>query len=243
MKTAIIGDVHGCSLWKEIIEKEQPDRTVFLGDYVSTHEGIGANQQLRNLDEILDYADGSDCVLLRGNHDLQHLGYPWAKCSGWQPDVAFGMDKRKDRFLSSTQWAARIDVDTKPYLLSHAGISLIWLHDSPGINPHGPDWIDKLNALPPSPMFGFVPDSMRDFDGSSPTQSLTWIRPMYLSLCMVPGYGQIVGHTPVAKGCFNLRAALGSAWQGGPNDLWLADGLGVRSYLTIDDGAITSHKI
>ncbi|MCC8118149.1 MAG: metallophosphoesterase [Bacteroidales bacterium] len=243
MKTAIIGDIHGRPVWKDIIEREKPDRTIFLGDYVSTHEGIGASQQLRNLDEILDYAEAGDCVLLRGNHDMQHLGYPWAKCSGWQPDVAFGMEKRKDRFLASTQWAAKIDVGGKPCILSHAGISLIWLHDSPAINPRQRGWVERLNALPPSPMFGFIPESWSDMDGSSPTQPPTWIRPFVLSVCMPAGYGQIVGHTPVAKGCFNLRAALGSAWQGGAEDLWLADGLAIKSYLVVENGKIEERKL
>lgn len=36
MKTVIVGDIHGRTIWKDILEKEQPDRVVFLGDYVST---------------------------------------------------------------------------------------------------------------------------------------------------------------------------------------------------------------
>lgn len=66
----VIGDIHGRTIWKDIIEKEDPDKVIFLGDYVSTHEGIPADQQLSNLENILNYKEeNSDkVVLLRGNH-------------------------------------------------------------------------------------------------------------------------------------------------------------------------------
>lgn len=66
----VIGDIHGRSIWKDIIEKENPDKIIFLGDYVSTHENISAKQQLFNLEDILNYKrENSDkVILLRGNH-------------------------------------------------------------------------------------------------------------------------------------------------------------------------------
>lgn len=85
MKTLVLGDIHGRTIWKDIIEKENPDFVIFLGDYVATHDGVTAEQQLSNLEDILNYKEeNSDkVVLLRGNHDIQHLGYYWAECSGW----------------------------------------------------------------------------------------------------------------------------------------------------------------
>ena len=41
MKTLVLGDIHG-EHWYDIIEDEQPDKIIFLGDYVSTHENISA---------------------------------------------------------------------------------------------------------------------------------------------------------------------------------------------------------
>lgn len=40
MKILILGDIHGRTIWKQIIENENPDKIIFLGDYVSTHEDI-----------------------------------------------------------------------------------------------------------------------------------------------------------------------------------------------------------
>lgn len=69
-KILILGDIHGRVIWKEIIEKENPDKIIFLGDYVSTHsKNITNEQQISNLKDILDYKkeNSNKVVLLRGN--------------------------------------------------------------------------------------------------------------------------------------------------------------------------------
>jgi predicted phosphodiesterase len=38
MKTLIIPDIHGKSVWKQMIEVESPDRIVFLGDYFDSFD-------------------------------------------------------------------------------------------------------------------------------------------------------------------------------------------------------------
>ena len=70
MRTLVLGDIHGKTIWKDIIKKENPDKVIFLGDYVTTHEGISSEAQIANLEEILDYkeANSSKVILLRGNH-------------------------------------------------------------------------------------------------------------------------------------------------------------------------------
>ena len=70
MKILVLGDIHGRTIWKNIIEKENPDKIIFLGDYVSTHDNISADQQLSNLNNILNYKEESSdkVILLRGNH-------------------------------------------------------------------------------------------------------------------------------------------------------------------------------
>ena len=79
---------------------------IFLGDYVSTHEGFSEDQQCSNLEDILNYkeANPNKVILLRGNHDIQHLGYSWAECSGYFRSVGRYMMSIKDRFLTDTQW-------------------------------------------------------------------------------------------------------------------------------------------
>lgn len=252
MKTLILGDIHGRAIWKRILAKEKPYRVIFLGDYVTSTDGIGAHEQLKNLDAILALKDemGDKCVLLRGNHDIEHLTFPaqdWALTSRYQPDVAIGLEKRSERFLASTQWVYELWEGWKSYLFSHAGISSVWLRDSLGLQTDDVGmfgWIAKINAMKPSPLFGFIPDCYRDHDGSSPSQPLTWIRPLSLMTCMPERYSQVVGHTPVYRRCYNLREALGDAWKGPQfQDLWLADGLEKKAYLVIEDGEFKSKKL
>ena len=56
-KIVVLGDIHGRTVWKDIIAKEEPDQVVFLGDYVSTYENISEVEQVANLKEILRYKD------------------------------------------------------------------------------------------------------------------------------------------------------------------------------------------
>ena len=71
----VIGDIHGRTLWKDIVEKENPDKVIFLGDYVSTHESVPADQQLSNLEDILNYKEENPdkVILLRGNHKITNF--------------------------------------------------------------------------------------------------------------------------------------------------------------------------
>ena len=98
MKILVLGDIHGRIIWKDIIDIENPDLTIFLGDYVTTHEHITASQQIVNLEAILQYKEENlnKVILLRGNHDLQELGYYWAECSGFDYEVANYMKENKD---------------------------------------------------------------------------------------------------------------------------------------------------
>ena len=71
-KFLIFGDIHGRTIWKDIIKKENPDITIFLGDYCTTHYDISSEDQISNLKEILQYKrDNLDrVILLRGNHKI-----------------------------------------------------------------------------------------------------------------------------------------------------------------------------
>lgn len=244
MKILVLGDIHGRLLWYDIIEKEQPDKVIFLGDYVSTHDGISADQQMSNLEDILNYKDeNSDkVVLLRGNHDIQFLGYYWAECSGWDPKIGQYMSENsfRERFLNLTQWVY-VDDDLKT-IFSHAGVSSIWLEESiiPYlVNKVGPQYDDGsidmenvlqlINSIEPCELFGFIPDNYFDMCGTSKTQSLVWIRPETLCRCNVIGYDQVVGHTPVRKVVKVVESTKGK------QTLWLCDSLGFGNYLVIED--------
>lgn len=226
MKILVLGDIHGRLHWLDIISKENPDKVIFLGDYVSTHDGIPADQQMSNLEDILNYKDENPdkVVLLRGNHDTQHLGYHWAECSGWNPKVWQYMSESsfKERFLRLTQWVY-VDDDLK-VIFSHAGVSQVWMDNS------GVDDVHKINDLEPSELFGFIPDNYFDMCGTSKTQPPVWIRPEVLCQCNVVGYDQVVGHTPQRK----IHKIVESIK--GKQTIWLCDSMGSYNYLVIEDG-------
>lgn len=226
MKILVIGDIHGRTIWKDIIEKESPDKVIFLGDYVSTHDNISADQQLSNLNNILNYKEeNSDkVILLRGNHDIQHLGYYWARCSGLDPKVRNYMAEESFReyFLKLTQWIY-IDENIKT-IFSHAGISSIWM-DNSNINS-----IYDINKLEPSELFAFTPNSTHDYYGDSITQPPIWIRPQALYECNIADWDQVVGHTPVIKDIINIRE-----FTKNNRNIWLCDALNISKYLIIDN--------
>lgn len=227
MKILVLGDIHGRTIWKDIIEKENPDKVIFLGDYVSTHDNISSTQQINNLEEILTYKENNPdkVILLRGNHCVQHLGYYWAECSGWDPKIWQYMSESnfKERFLKLTQWIY-IDENLKT-IFSHAGISDVWM-DNSNINS-----IYDINKLEPSELFGFTPDSFYDYYGNSITQPLTWIRPQALCKCNISKWDQVVGHTPVKSDIVNLKKATKEN-----RNIWLCDALGLSKYLLIENG-------
>ena len=226
-KILVLGDIHGRTCWKEIIEKENPDKVIFLGDYVSTHEGISEEQQCSNLEDILNYkeANPDKVILLRGNHDNQHLGYPWAECSGYFDKVGKYMESIKDRFLADTQW---VYVEGN-IIFSHAGISKTWF------NNFAFEDINLINNCKPSEIFAFTPNSIYDHYGNSITQPCVWIRPLSLIEDALDGYIQVVGHTPVKNIC--STKTINSEFP----EIWLCDNL-PKEYLVIEDNKFIVNK-
>ena len=245
-KLVIIGDVHGRGAWKDIV-RDNPDADlfVFLGDYVSTHEGISECDQLSNLFEILSFKEAhpDKVILLRGNHDIQHLGYYWAECSGFFRSVEEEMSKEevRERYLRDTQWVYVKD----GVVFSHAGISERWFRDSRCGR------IEDINDLEPSELFGFRPCKMSDYYGISETQGPTWIRPQTLIEYALPGYTYVVGHTPQPTIC-NLTElvrekakedeSLNDFIKEDTPDIWLCDCL-PNEYLIIKDNEFIPTKL
>lgn len=170
MKTVVIGDIHGRFVWRNIIDKKVADIFVFLGDYVSDEKTSG-NWQIANLKSILIFKEDNPekVILLRGNHDMQHLGYSWADCSGLNSFVLEEMSRMKNRFENDTQWIYTID----NVIYSHAGITKTWLQ-SIGLAESN---INEINKINPNESFGFISDSSCDTIGTSKTQGITWVRP------------------------------------------------------------------
>ncbi len=61
MKTVVIGDIHGRSVWKLIVETEKPDRVIFIGDYFDSFEFSGV-EQIDNFKQIIQYKENNPQV-------------------------------------------------------------------------------------------------------------------------------------------------------------------------------------
>ena len=203
-KYVILGDIHGRSIWKAIIEKEKPEKVIFLGDYVTSRKTIfnpqiSVAQQKRNFLEILQYkmSHPDDVVLLRGNHDIDMLDYPWARCrpSAYEFRKQFGHETALGKqFIDNSQWCYQIpeEINGEPYpfIASHAGISELWLKRVLRMETFD---AEAINALPIDDRFWLTP--YFSTYGEQLTDSLLWIRPSILEKYPIPGYSQIIGHT------------------------------------------------
>ena len=224
MRTLVFGDIHGRLIWEDIIKKEKDiNKIVFLGDYVTTHESISDEQQLFNFENILTYKEDNPekVILLRGNHDLWK--FSWGDCtprpSSWlKKKLLFNFNQ----FSRLSQWVYIQD----NIIFSHAGVSQVWL-DNNNLK------LEDINKQEWSEIFGFTPNRYSDYYGESPTQPPTWIRPQILLYCGIPGYNQIVGHTPCISKIFSAK------FTEFDRDLWLCDALEKRYYLIINSGIFT----
>ena len=77
MKILVLGDVHARSEVFDILDREidQVDLVIFLGDFVSTHDRVTEEEQIRVCDELwkIKEANPAKVVILRANHDTQAI--------------------------------------------------------------------------------------------------------------------------------------------------------------------------
>jgi len=204
MKTVVIGDVHGRSLWKLIVYKENPDRVIFIGDYFDSFE-ISGVEQIQNFKEIVEYktTSGKEVIMLVGNHD--HHYYPevgYTGTSGYQSGIAPSITQVIDENRQHLQIAYSFD----EFLFTHAGVSPTFMDGEFGEE----GWVEDNVVELLNDLFKYKPKSF-DFNGIDPYgdntyQTPIWIRPKSLMAVnkkhnkgLKKKYIQIVGHTQVKK--------------------------------------------
>jgi hypothetical protein len=204
MKTVVIGDVHGRSLWKLIVNQENPDRVIFIGDYFDSFE-ISGVEQIQNFKEIIEYKEksGKEVITLIGNHD--HHYYPevgYTGTSGYQSRIAPSITQVIDENRQHLQIAYSFD----EFLFTHAGVSPTFMDGEFGEE----GWVEDNVVELLNDLFKYKPKSF-DFNGTDPYgdntyQTPIWIRPKSLMAVnkkhdkgLKKKYIQVVGHTQVKK--------------------------------------------
>ena len=244
MKTVVIGDVHGRSLWKLIVHQENPDRVIFIGDYFDSFDIKGVDQ-LNNFLDIIEYkkSSGKEVIMLIGNHDYHYFPEVGENgTSGYQKMFSYQISPVLDSNREYLQMAYQMD----EFLFSHAGISSAFLDSVFGINGWKTETIvEQVNELfkykPLSFQFGMAVSikkmSFLDPYGDNEEQSPIWIRPRSLMSAnrntLRKQVIQIVGHTQVKK--LDIEGAMKAA--GGR--YYLVDCQGTTGeYLIIQNGEL-----
>lgn len=240
MKTVVLGDIHGRGVWQYIVQKENPDRVIFIGDYFDAFE-IPYLDQMYNFKQIVHYArtSGKEVILLIGNHDVHYQR--WAISagefySGFETLHANEICKELELNEDIMQIAYKMD----NFLFTHAGITQTWL-DLIDIE-NDEKMVDAINDYgkyrPKTFAFGALRTrTYLDPYGDDVFQGPTWVRPKSLMKDSKHlGYIQIVGHTEQKQIDIKGKSTGGK--------YYFIDTLGTSGeYLIIEDGQITTGKI
>lgn len=233
-KTIVIGDIHGRSVWKLIVNIEKPDRVIFLGDYFDSYE-FSAVEQMRNFEDIIGYKKSgqAEVILLIGNHDHHYLpGIQGGKTSGYQAGASVSIS----HLIYENKSHLQIAYSVNEFLFTHAGVSSVFLKDIFGTSELKiEEIVDKLNEqLRYQPKtFDFASkEQYNNPYGDDPYQGPLWIRPRSLMKAnretLRKEVIQVVGHTEKNK--VPSPHTTGGRY-------WFIDTLGTSGeYLVIDNG-------
>lgn len=180
MKKLILGDIHAHTTWRDIIAVENPDQTIFLGDYFDTFDkNITPKQQVSIFEEIMELPNA---ITLMGNHDAHYFLEGFQQCSGYNYELGKKIKEIRDKYTLPI-----IYIDNN-IIYSHAGISSEWMKY---VNIENIEDINKATGY----LLDFNLYAGYNPYGDTISQSPLWIRPRSLLKVAVKGYKQIVGHT------------------------------------------------
>ena len=253
-RTLVLGDIHGRSLWKQIVKQENPDRVIFIGDYFDSFDIPGVDQ-IHNFKEIIEYKETSftnegkedqhktEVILLIGNHDYHYMSGVTDKYSGYQHKLAPFITQIIEENKHHLQMVYQMD----EYLFTHAGVSSAFMNNVFGLE----DWQTENIATLLNDQFKYKPltfdfgamvsikkMSFLDSYGDNTEQSPIWIRPKSLMSAnhntLRTQVVQVVGHTQVSKIDF-------SGTEG--DRYWFIDCLGTSGqYMIINEKGEVSIK-
>lgn len=196
MKIICIGDIHGRTIWKQIVEKEaDADKIIFLGDYFDSFD-ISGDIQLQNFNNILQFKDVNPekVVLLYGNHEQHYILYGSRmtdeRYSGFNSVYAL-------QFKEVLHSAIQNDLVQLCYrngelCCTHAGLTNTWLKNTGFSRENLEEFLNDLLKYKPRSFCFLGSNPYGDSIESGPL----WVRPR--SLVKDPPSEklvQVVGHT------------------------------------------------
>jgi len=185
MKILVIPDIH--NKWfqaEEIINKEKPDKVVFLGDYFDDFDDT-----LEITEQTAEWLKKSltnpDRIHLLGNHDLSYLN-PEYKCSGYSEGKLFVI-KKVGVDLSKLQHYCWVG----DWLCTHAGLSNEFFkeYNSSGFDVN--NFLHQMTSDPQKRYKLYAVSSNRG--GTWPYAGPLWCD--YDEFVDIPNVKQIFGHT------------------------------------------------
>ena len=200
MKLIALGDTHGRSKWKEIVERENDaDKIIFIGDYFDAKDGgYSANRQIENFKDIVELKRNNPdkVILLIGNHDFHYLNGVNEEYSSYQ----FGYAKDINATLQPAvdEGLLQMCYQNGKYFFSHAGVTNTGVDNN---NIDRDNLQDEVNELFRNDItkFRFTVGENFSYGGNDVTQPPIWVRPQSLTKDMVDGIICVVGHTQVKE--------------------------------------------
>jgi len=245
LKTVVIGDIHGRTTWKEIVDLE-PDANVvvFMGDYFDSRDRLAGAKQLQNFLDIvawkleMEALGTKDVVMLFGNHDFHYM--PWFTRDPYSGFLPYMASKYRKALVSNMHHLS-LAYAQGDVLFTHAGVSVEWLNrfavkqdsETPWLRLSASDIAKAVNDT-------FVQFPQRfDFNGfnpfgDDPQQSPIWIRPWALEIANIGRLDarliQVFGHT-VSK---DPEAVFQKSLESEGHKYFHADMLSDRKFLVLD---------
>ncbi len=138
-KILVVPDVHGDIFWKEPVNRyiDIVDKIIFLGDYLDPYPKEGEQHTPQNLfDNLMDIIDLKrkyldKVVLLKGNHDQHYASEVFLEysCASRCDKTNWGIYNAVFvRFENLFKIVHLENLLSLPYLFSHAGLTVYWIH-------------------------------------------------------------------------------------------------------------------
>lgn len=192
-KIIIIGDIHGRTIWKQIVE-DNPDANlfIFMGDYFDSFD-INTMEQMHNFRDIIAFRkDNPDKVItLLGNHDYHYTSGCIGSYSGFDYSIMFNMRLELDDLIKEGVLIMAHQIGN--YLFTHAGVTKTFCQEQ---KIDTDNLVESLNEhlIHKPNVFNFRLGKNYSAYGDDINQGPLWVRPISL-LDDGLDYIHVVGHT------------------------------------------------